>query len=492
MRLIKWLIVAVVLLSMNSVHADSVELTLTATDNIYPQIFTNLSNTTYDYYNFTIEHNATDEGGNLDSLWYNNGTDNSTPQNSNYTFTINYTSDGQKNITFYANDTLGNLNETQIVFTIVPDTTNPLISFVSPTPNNGQALSSGTTSITINVSITEINNDTLILNWMGVNTSYSSTTPYWTITKTVSDGNEYYFYAWINDTAGNSNQTSTITFSVNTPSSPSGTGGGGIGKVGIPSVWKPIFKEIEILDNRPKILGIGAVIDNTGDLKGTDAIIRYTLSTQGELLDQGEKPFRILPKKTTSYIIYPETNYLGEVDIFIELIKDNKTIIEANKLFKTTGEMERGDFFTIPDSIKDRIIILDKTEKIYIIEANKKVRQCLVDSEFFTCLIVENNKVFVNFIYSTDKWNEQINGGVILESIEHERILVPISITVLNPNGEIELENPIVGLPENDVTGILLNQKDGKTTGVKIIPLTVGSSGMGLFVAFMLLKRRSP
>lgn len=143
-------------------------------------------------------------------------------------------SEGQHNATFWVNDTTGNINSSTIWFTV--DTTPPALDFQTPTPSNGASLSSGTTSATLNISITESNPASLILNWGGVNTSYSYSGPYWNITKSVSSGNSYSYYVWANDTAGNSNQTSSRSFSVQSGGNGEGGGGGGGGGGGASAV----------------------------------------------------------------------------------------------------------------------------------------------------------------------------------------------------------------------------------------------------------------
>lgn len=113
----------------------------------------------------------------------------------------------------------------------VIDITPPKLDFITPTPGNGASLSSSTTSVTINVSSEEVGPDTLVLSWNSANETHYYSNGSNAITKSVSDGNSYNFYLWANDTAGNSHQTSTISFSVQSGGSEGGGGGGGGGVV---------------------------------------------------------------------------------------------------------------------------------------------------------------------------------------------------------------------------------------------------------------------
>ena len=88
------------------------------------------------------------------------------------------------------------------------DNTNPQIDFVNPTdPNNTNTTANYTY---INWTITETNNDTVIINWNGTNTTITNNY----INKTGLIEGVYTYYAWANDTAGNTNQTETRTITI--------------------------------------------------------------------------------------------------------------------------------------------------------------------------------------------------------------------------------------------------------------------------------------
>jgi hypothetical protein len=74
---------------------------------------TNISYTTYAESMFLINFTATDNMA-IDDIWYNNGTSNVT-----YTSANNITlTSGEYTFTFYANDTAGNVNSTQVSFNV--------------------------------------------------------------------------------------------------------------------------------------------------------------------------------------------------------------------------------------------------------------------------------------------------------------------------------------------------------------------------------------
>ncbi|RLI92787.1 MAG: hypothetical protein DRO89_01425, partial [Candidatus Altiarchaeales archaeon] len=92
------------------------------------------------------------------------------------------------------------------------DTTPPTVSFLPPTPESG--VETDFSTIIINVSHAEVNPDTLILNWNGTPESYGYSGGYTVITKVVANG-FYTYYVWLNDSAGNWNQTEVRNLTVN-------------------------------------------------------------------------------------------------------------------------------------------------------------------------------------------------------------------------------------------------------------------------------------
>ncbi len=111
--------------------------------------------------------------------------------------------EGQNNITLYANDTSGNVNSSQIFFTV--DTiTSPILNFIFPTPSNNSFLN---TSVIINVSHTEPNPDKIELFVNGsLNQIRNYSGTYTNFTIVLGDG-IHNFSVRSNDTLGNVNLT---------------------------------------------------------------------------------------------------------------------------------------------------------------------------------------------------------------------------------------------------------------------------------------------
>jgi len=147
----------------------------------------------------------------------------------NWSYQWSVAKDGVYNITSMAEDRAGN-NQTQLKNTTVTvDATPPQITLLPPTPSNGDTLSAGTKSVTINFTLSEAHPDTLILSWNGANQSLNISSGYGSITLGVSPGGSYTFYLWANDTFGNANSTPPRSFSVAAESTVSAAGGGGGG-----------------------------------------------------------------------------------------------------------------------------------------------------------------------------------------------------------------------------------------------------------------------
>ncbi|MFC1685886.1 hypothetical protein ACFLZZ_02575 [Nanoarchaeota archaeon] len=180
-------------------------------DTIFPTVaFISPQNTSYS--NATILVNISSDG---DNLWFFNGTANET-----YTVPVYRTfAEGSSTIYAYANDTVGNENSTSVTFSI--DTTNPLIEFVDPTPNDGSNLSQ--LNVAVNATASDSALDTITLKLYNssldlINTTTSQTSPLYINFTGLSEG-DYSFNATVNDTFGNVNQTETrtVTFDVTEP-----------------------------------------------------------------------------------------------------------------------------------------------------------------------------------------------------------------------------------------------------------------------------------
>src|SRR5208283_1432000 len=165
-------------------------------------------NTSYNASNVTLSIVASDS--HLSSIWYNNGSTNST-----YTNPINLTfADGSHTIYAWANDTAGNLNSTNVSFTV--DTAPPSISLSSPAPGvllNAAAVTfnfTATDNLATTMSCALFRDGTQI----GYNSSAIINMPT-TMVVSTADG----FHTWYvscNDSANNTNMIVTRNFTVDT------------------------------------------------------------------------------------------------------------------------------------------------------------------------------------------------------------------------------------------------------------------------------------
>lgn len=146
----------------------------------------------------------------LDSCWYSNDTmsTNTTLASCVNITTVTWT-EGQHNVTIWANDSANNVNSSSVTFTI--DTTYPLISYSGGTETDFKNVSQS--NVYVNVSITETNeaNITFYLynsdKTLNTSTTYTDKTHYKNFTG-LSDG-FYYYNVTIYDNASNSNSTAT-------------------------------------------------------------------------------------------------------------------------------------------------------------------------------------------------------------------------------------------------------------------------------------------
>ncbi|MCK5593908.1 MAG: hypothetical protein KAI18_01560 [Candidatus Aenigmarchaeota archaeon] len=181
--------------------------------NIFPFTITIESPVNSTYNNDSIWFNAT---VNKDSDWCGyslDGAVNVTMLNNSGNWNSNNASmtEGNHSVIFSCNDTLGNMTSTDYIYFII-DTIKPTISFISPTEDNNSYIKNNYTYI--NWSIIDANINTTILNWNGSNMTLTNTSVNFT---DLIDGT-YTYYLWVNDTAGNSNQTEIRTITIDTTS----------------------------------------------------------------------------------------------------------------------------------------------------------------------------------------------------------------------------------------------------------------------------------
>ncbi|MBS3093550.1 Ig-like domain repeat protein [Candidatus Pacearchaeota archaeon] len=170
--------------------------------------------------NINLNINYTRNDTNLGSCWYSNDTYSVNRSLGNVVACGNLTnitwSEGLHNVTIYSNDSVGNLAFSSVTFTI--DSVNPGINFSSGTLLSGVNQSS--TSIFVNVSVTEINEQAIVFNLFFTNGTLVNksqfTNPQRTINWTNLIDEDYHFNVTVNDTFGNSNVTQTRSVTIDT------------------------------------------------------------------------------------------------------------------------------------------------------------------------------------------------------------------------------------------------------------------------------------
>ena len=166
------------------------------------------ANTTYT--NATILVNITNSSD-AAAVWFFNGT-----ANESYSAPVyRIFTEGSNTLYAWANDSIGNLNSTSVVFAV--DTIAPAIDFVSPTPSNGANIS-GIKTINVTANDTNLANITIFMNGTEVQTCSSSPCNFTLNTSLFAEQSAQKFNATARDSAGNSNSTATLSYTIdNTP-----------------------------------------------------------------------------------------------------------------------------------------------------------------------------------------------------------------------------------------------------------------------------------
>ncbi|MBU2562434.1 MAG: hypothetical protein KKF68_02115, partial [Nanoarchaeota archaeon] len=161
--------------------------------------------------NIDVNYTVSDNLDEVDSCWYSNDT---YLVNTTLANCINITdvvwSEGQHNVTIWANDTAGNENNSRVTFTI--DTTPPEINISYPSNN------SYSSEVTLNVNYTKSDSSSGVDSCWYSNDTYSSNITLANcinITDVVWSEGQHNVTIWANDTAGNENN-SRITFTIDT------------------------------------------------------------------------------------------------------------------------------------------------------------------------------------------------------------------------------------------------------------------------------------
>jgi len=163
---------------------------------------------TMSYYPTDIALHKCELWGNFSGSWEVNQTDTSPTNGTTNNFDTITISDGTYIWNVNCTDYAGNQNWSNSNYTIFIDTTKPMVAYTSPTPPNNTNQSSST--MQINVTHSETNADTLLFYVNGgINDSRSYPSDYSNHTLTGLADGLYTYSVWVNDSAGNQNQTGT-------------------------------------------------------------------------------------------------------------------------------------------------------------------------------------------------------------------------------------------------------------------------------------------
>jgi len=195
----------------NDTFGESTSTVTFTVDTISPTI--TIEYPTDDYYTtntgLNVNYSAVDT--NLDSCWYSND---SFLSNTTLASCANITSvtwsEGQHNVTLWINDSAGNSNSDSVSFIV--DTINPSLTISSPSNNTFSA----DTGLNLNYTATDTNLESC---WYANDSMTSNTTlaSCANITTITWSEQQHEVYLWVNDSAGNKNQTD-VTFTIDTSS----------------------------------------------------------------------------------------------------------------------------------------------------------------------------------------------------------------------------------------------------------------------------------
>lgn len=151
--------------------------------------------------------------GNWSGGWHLNTTNASAYNNTQTNFTLNLL-EGIYIYNAEVNDPTGHKNFSLSNYTFIVDLTNPAVSYDATTDSSGYYSKD---YILINISASDINLDSVRLNWNGTNETFVTNVGdnYWENKTGLSEGN-YTFYGWANDSSGNYNVTSESVIKIDT------------------------------------------------------------------------------------------------------------------------------------------------------------------------------------------------------------------------------------------------------------------------------------
>ena len=176
-------------------------------DATYPQLsIAYPENTTYTVDVSKLNYTYTET--NCDSVWWNNGTNNSTRQNCGTNWTSLTSIEGSNTWTVYINDTAGNENSTSVTFS--KDTAYPALTIISPLNQTYN-----TSSILFNITATDgggIGSCWYSLTAGTLNYSMTQSGAYWSDTNSSMSQSSHTVNFYCNDSSGNINNTEQESF----------------------------------------------------------------------------------------------------------------------------------------------------------------------------------------------------------------------------------------------------------------------------------------
>lgn len=268
---------------------------------------------------------------------------------------INFTglADGTYKFNATVNDTAGLVNNT-VTRTVILDTGNPSIEFVSPTESNSSTISRSNIAVNITASDSGTGIDTITVRLYNstddeINSSTSSTSPLFIDFTGLSDGT-YKFNATVNDTVGKVNNTLTRTVTIDTtpaPTTSSGSGssivgGGNIGAIPSAGFTLTMYQGTRIT---VKVKGIDhkVMVDNVGTNSAT-----LTISSTPTTIT-------LLVGETKTI----DTDNNGLDDFSIELLTKSKYSNSIKLLLKEIEEV-----VVVEPEVKEKVIEEPKKELI--------------------------------------------------------------------------------------------------------------------------------
>lgn len=249
---------------VDTVNSSAINITIDTTAPTTTLVAVDDNNDTYTtgagtnstYVNITLT--CSDASTACDTILYCNDTANTCTPSATYSAVFNVSAEATTYVRYLSNDTLNN-TETVNSFTVLIDQTYPSVSYVSA-PTAGDCYE----NVVINISYTETNLDTCKLVWNSVEETFTSSdaSNYWE-TKYLQQGTSYTFYTFCNDTAGQTNTTTSLSIYGKQTSSGGGGSSGAVPTysaetVPVTMTVSPAVVDLKIYDENQKEIYTGA------------------------------------------------------------------------------------------------------------------------------------------------------------------------------------------------------------------------------------------